>query len=190
MSILTEKPPDYIIVRGERCPIKTDFKVWLEFSSLFGNGEFDLMKVTECFKLLFDELPPNMIEALKEIFNFYSHSPSKESEDNRREKEQKRNFDFEYDADLIFSAFMQQYKIDLSEASMHWWKFKALFSSLSEDTQFMEVLKYRSVKLSDIKDKKQKKFYSKMKRHYRLPDNRSEEQKEQDLTSAFESMFG
>lgn len=190
MSILTDKLPDYITVRGKKCPIKTDFKVWLEFSELIGDGELDLKKITQAFKLLFDELPPNMIDALCEIFDFYSHSTKKEREDIKKEKEQKKNFDFEYDADLIFSAFMQQYKIDLSKANLHWWKFKALFSSLSEDTQFMEVIKYRSIKLSDIKDKKQKKFYAKMKRQYRLPDNRSEEQKERDLMSAFESMFG
>ncbi len=185
MSILTKELPDYIMVKGEKCPIKTDFKVWLRFSEIVGSSELDAEKLVEIFKLLFEKLPPDMIEALKAIFEFYSHT----DEETKKEKEHKKIFDFEYDADLIFSSFMQQYKIDLSEASMHWWKFKALFQSLSEDTKFMEVIKYRSIKLSDIKDKKQRKFYAKMKAAHKLPDTRSEAQKERDLTAAFESMF-
>lgn len=188
MSILTDELPDYIVVGETKHPIKTDFKVWLKFSQLIGNGFSDITKIVDIFKILFDELPPNMLEALKVVFEFYSHSAKDDKKSKGKEK--KKVFDFEYDADLIYSSFMQQYKIDLTEASMHWWKFQSLFGNLSEDTRLMEVIKYRSVKLCDIKDKKQRKFYAKMKAMYKLPDNRSEEQKETDLISAFESMFG
>ena len=187
MSILTEVLPDYIIVKGNKHLIKTDFKVWLEVSSLIGNGGIDTTKIVKIFKLLFDELPPNMLEALKAVFEFYSHSEEKTKKEERREH--KKVCDFDYDADLIFASFMEQYKIDLSEASMHWWKFKALLQNLSEDTRFMEVIKYRSIKLSEIKDKNQKKFYAKMKALHKLPDTRSEAQKERDLMQAFENMF-
>ena len=54
---------------------------------------------------------------------------------------------------------------------------------------YLCVIKYRSIKLSDIKNKEQKRFYAKMKKLHRLPDNRSEEQKERDLLSAFELLF-
>lgn len=187
MSILTERLPDYIIAGGRKHPIKTDFKIWLEFSELIKNKGFDSKKIVNIFKLLFDELPPNLLEALRAVFEFYAHSDK--SDTKSREKNKKRVFDFEYDADLIYASFMQQYKIDLTEASMHWWKFKALFQSLSEDTQLMEAVKYRSVRLCDIKDKKQRRFYAKMKAAYKLPDNRSEEQKERELTEAFEKLF-
>lgn len=187
MSILTDELPDYIVVGETKHPIKTDFKVWLKFSQLIGNGFSDITKIVEIFKLLFDELPPNMLEALKAVFEFYSHSVKDDKKS--KEKEKKKVFDFEYDANLIYAAFFQQYKIDLTTIELHWWKFLNLFQNLSEDTKFMETVKYRSIKLSDIKDKKQKKFYAKMKKLYSLPDNRNQAQKENDLISAFEKLF-
>ncbi len=190
MSILTESLPEYIVVRGQKCHIKTDFKVWLEFSSVFDDEGVTPEKIIKVFKLLFDKLPPNMFDAMNEIISFFAHSPA-ENKGNKDEKrtESKKYYDFEFDADLIFSAFYQQYKIDLTESNMHWWKFKALMNGLSDDTQFVKVVQFRSMDLSKIKDKEQKRFYSRMKALYRLPDNRSAEQKEESLNKAMEMMF-
>ena len=191
MSILTENLPDYIVVRGQKCHIKTDFKVWLEFSSIFDDEGVTPEKIVKVFKLLFDKLPPNMFEAMNGVVCFFSHSRETEGVGSTKERtrEIKNYYDFEYDADLIFSGFYQQYKIDLTESNMHWWKFKALLNGLSDETQFMKVVQYRCTDLSKIKDKEQKKFYSKMKAIYRLPDNRSAEQKEKSLNNTMELMF-
>ena len=185
MSILTKELPEYIVIDGKEHRIKTDFKIWLEFSEIVGSGELTPEKIVKIFKIVFFELPPNMLKALKAVFEFYSHSEKAD----KKEKAEKKVFDFNCDADLIFASFFQQYKLDLTEVELHWWKFLNLFQNLSEDTKFMEVVKYRSIKLSDIKDKKQRKFYAKMKAAHKLPDTRSEAQKERDLTAAFESMF-
>ena len=53
---------------------------------------------------------------------------------------------------MIYSAFYQQYHIDLAAAKMHWWQFKVLFSGLNEDTQFIKVIGYRNTDLSEIKN--------------------------------------
>lgn len=50
-------------------------------------------------------------------------------------------------------------------------------------------MEYRAVDLSTIKDKEQKAFYRKMKQIYRLPDSRSEEEKEAAMIDAFAAMF-
>lgn len=191
MSILTETLPDFIVVKGQKCQIKTDFKVWLEFSHIFSDEQITPEKIIRIFTLMFFELPPNMLEAMNGLVSFFSHSQETKGTSSRKEnkKETKKYYDFEYDADLIFSGFYQQYKIDLTESNMHWWKFKALLNGLSDETQFMKVVQYRCTDLSKIKDKEQKKFYSKMKVLYRLPDNRSVEQKEKSLNNAMESMF-
>lgn len=190
MSILTENLPDYLIVSGEKCPINTDFKIWLEFSNIISKGELDTVKIVKIFKLIFLKLPPNLVEGMKAISEFYGHASNTgaDTKEDTAEKA-KKYFDFEYDANLIYAAFFQQYKLDLTKAELHWWKFLNLFQNLSETTKFMEVVKYRAVRISDIKDKNQKKYYAKMKKLHRLPDNRSEEQKERDLLSAFELLF-
>lgn len=66
---------------------------------------------------------------------------------------------------------------------MHWWKFKALFHALDENLEFMKIMRYRAVDITKI-PKEQKDFYRKMKQIYALPDNRTEEEKEQDFISS------
>ena len=190
MSILTEKSPDFLVIQGIECPVHSDFRTWMKVSSLFEKVAEDISVIPDIFKLIFDKLPPNLLEALSEIMKFYSHSPIGAKKQSKKQADtQKKYFCFEYDADLIYSAFCQQYHIDLCDTDMHWWKFKALLNGLTEDTQFVKVMQYRSVDLAKIKDKDQKRFYANMKALYQLPDNRSEEEKEKRLNSALESMF-
>jgi len=190
MSIFTESLPEHLLISGKKIAINSDFRIWLELSSIIGSGSLDVGKITKIFSLIFKELPPNMIEALKAATEFYSRGEKKEtSPDKTSDIISKKAFDFDYDADLIYSAFMQQYRVDLCDIDMHWWKFKALLNGLTDETYFIKVVQYRSIDLSQIKDKEQKKFYRKMKATYKLPDNRSEEQKEQQLNSVMESLF-
>ena len=37
-----------------------------------------------------------------------------------------RDFDYEFDAPEIYSSFLQLYGIDLLDADLHWWRFRAL----------------------------------------------------------------
>ena len=103
-------------------------------------------------------------------------------------KSNKRNqiYSYEFDDSYIYSAFLQQYTIDLQEIKyMHWWKFKALFDGLSEDTQIVKVMQYRSVNLAQIKDTERRNFYKKMKKLYALPDMRTQEEKEREFAEKF-----
>lgn len=63
--------------------------------------------------------------------------------------------DFNADADLIYSAFMQTYRIDLidEQGKLSWYKFKALLNSLPEDTEFMKIVQIRAWKPSHDKKK-------------------------------------
>ena len=80
---------------------------------------------------------------------------------------------------------MEQYKIDLNSIEyLHWWKFKALFMSLNENILFSKIMGYRAINLSQLKDKTMRKQYKKLKDLYRLPDMRSEEEKEEDFANA------
>lgn len=189
MSILTEKLPAELVIKGQKCPVKTDFKTWIKVSELIGK-DVDKEMLTELLTLVFFQLPPNLFDALKAIFDFYRLGEAEEGRAKNKKAPSKSTFDFDFDGNLIFAAFLQQYGIDLCESDMHWWKFRALFDCLSDDTQFMKVVGYRSMDISKIKDKKQKSFYRKMKERYRLPDKRSESQKELDFTQSMSSLFG
>lgn len=58
----------------------------------------------------------------------------------------KRLFDFEQDAEHIYSSFMMDYGIDLKEqrGKLLWKNFLALFKGLSEKTKMREIMSIRS----------------------------------------------
>lgn len=62
-------------------------------------------------------------------------------------KEGPRAIDFNQDAGYIYSAFWQCYDIDLlgkRGRRLHWWKFVALLSGLSDDTRIMQIVDIRT----------------------------------------------
>lgn len=82
-----------------------------------------------------------------------------------------RLFSLKYDAEYIYSSFMQAYGIDLIDAqnSLHWKKFNALLNGLPSDTKFSEVLKIRSYKPQKGDSKQYKESMRKLKKEYALP---------------------
>ena len=188
MSIIIEALPTSLVIGGEDCPIRCDFRTWLKFARETAATDISADKVLDIISLIFYDIPPNFAQMWQAVVNFYN--PQEYQSTARAEQAAKRIYDFEYDAKLIYAAFLQQYRIDLTTAGLHWWQFKALFDSLGEDTQFVKVMQYRSVNLSEVKDKKQKEFYRKMQRLYMLPDNRTEEQKQADIDREIAAAFG
>ena len=83
----------------------------------------------------------------------------------------KRLFSLKYDAEYIYSSFLQAYGIDLIDAqnSLHWKKFNALLNGLPSDTKFAEVLKIRSYKPQKGDSKQYKESMRKLKKEYALP---------------------
>ena len=125
--------------------------------------------------------------AIDEILWFYRCG--KEIQDKKVSKNEearaKQIYSYEFDDEYIYSAFMEQYRIDLNDIKyLHWWKFKALSNSLNENTQFVKIMGYRAMNIAKIKDKEMKNHYKKMQKIYALPDMRSEEEKEIDFANS------
>jgi hypothetical protein len=79
------------------------------------------------------DIIPDTQEAVNQMLWFYRCG--KELKENKESKKKSEEiYSFEHDSDYIYSAFLDQYKTDLQEIKyLHWWKFKAMFSSLKED---------------------------------------------------------
>ena len=175
--------------------IKEDFNTNFRNSILFEllmqeSNLSNEAKVYQALKIYYPNI--NKIEDVnKAIYNIlWFYKCGKEEKEEVDQKETKRNikriYSYEFDNELIYSAFKDQYNIDLQEIEyLHWWKFKAMFDSLKDDNKIVEVMGYRAVNLSKIKDKEMKKHYKKMQKLYALPDMRSEEEKENDFAEAF-----
>lgn len=173
--------------------IRTDFRESIKFELLMQNEKInETDKVKLALNLYFYDINIKNTEQLKKAINdmlwFYKcgkeEQEEKTSQKTTRENT-KRIYSYEFDAEYIFSAFMEQYGINLNKKHMHWWEFKALFNSINENVLFSKIMSYRAMDISKIKDKDMKKYYKKMKKTYALPDLRSEEEKENDFAEAF-----
>ena len=186
MNILCDELPKSITIDGAEYEINTDFRVWIKIDLLLSDRKIDrLYALTTAVMLCYKELPPNIQKAVEGMAEFYRGTQKQCGGTDGK----KAIYSFEHDSEYILSSFMYDYNIDLTTANMHWHKFKALFSSLSDDTMFVKIMQYRSVDLGKIKDKEQKKFYRRMKRVYALPDGRTEEEKERDMAEMLAGMM-
>ena len=171
MNILIDLLPSKIVVDGTEYEINTDFRISVLFSLLMEDDELtEEQKVLQALSLYYPVIPNDIGKAIEQIKWFYSCGKSDKPIGNKKRKtNSKKVFDFEADANYIYSAFMSQYRIDLQDiGQLHWWKFKALLEGLKEDNKLSKIIEYRSVDLSKIKDKEQRKFYKDMQKQYSL----------------------
>ena len=187
MNILLDELPQEIEVCGKKYPINTDFKVWIRFEeTLFSGNPMDAFTgiILSCMQKNDDLiLPPSLKETIKALCDFYfCREDSKETKSSCARG--KRIYSFSHDAELIYAAFMQQYGIDLTKCSMHWWKFRALFLALSGDLKICSVMKIRSLNLSDVPSGNARSRLAKLKRIYALPDFRTSDERETELAEA------
>lgn len=188
MNLLLDRPPTKIEVGGLFYEIDADFRTGIAFELLMLDKEFtETEKAARAMELYFPQIPDDEGEAMEKILWFYLCG---REETNREEKEETESvpknivYSYEYDAGSIYAAFLSQYGMDLVEIPfLHWWKFKALFHALDENLEFMKIMRYRAMDITKV-PKEQKDFYRKMKQLYALPDNRTEEEKEQDFISS------
>ncbi len=205
MSIITEGLPDCVYDSfGNFYQLNTDFRVWIEFENLISNlrenSEGAFVKACAlCFYKRIDvtktPLPSTWLETIRVLFAFYCGMRDVSELENKQTKEiqedadeedthqEKQIFSYEYDADYIYAAFVQQYGIDLTECKLHWWKFKALFAGLTGNTKIREIMEIRATDVSQIKDKERRNHMLRLQDAYALPDMRSEEEKENDFAA-------
>jgi hypothetical protein len=194
MNILVDLLPDTVDVDGSKHIINTDFRIGILFEELMQDNTLSSeQKVYLALNLYYKEMPTNIEQAIKEIEWFYRcgkdiqlGTKTKTKATNKEDK----IYSFEYDDEYIYSAFLTQYRIDLQDVkTLHWWKFKAMFKSLDEDSRISKIMGYRAMKITDEMSDNDKKHYREMKRIYSLPDLRSENEKELDFHNSLASVF-
>ena len=171
MNILIDLLPSSVKIDGTEYEINSDFRTSVLFSLLMEDDNLnEEEKVLQTLNLYYPVVPDNSEEAIEQIKWFYSCGKLDNPIGNKKARaSSKKVFDFEVDANYIYSAFMSQYNIDLQDIEeLHWWKFKALLEGLKEDNKLSKIIEYRSVDLSKIKDKEQRKFYKDMQKQYSL----------------------
>ena len=186
MNILVD---DINVITKQRIKedFNTDFRIGILFELLMQDNELNNeSKIMQAVNLFYSN--PNQIQdiqkAVENILWFYRCG--KEEKASQSNKENNQIYSYEFDDELIYSAFRDQYGINLQTISyLHWWEFQAMFKGLKEDNKIVEIMGYRAMDLGKIKDKEEKARYKKLKKIYALPDMRTPEQKEADFGRAF-----
>ena len=180
--MLLDRVPDHLVISGIRYRIHTSFRTWIAYEKLLTDNS--VVSCDDVFSLVFDGIiptPKHYEEAVNQILWFYQCG--KEYQLNGR-KTYKEVFSYDYDDGYIVAAFQEQYGIDLNTADLHWWKFRAFMLSLSEDTEFVKIMGYRSVEISSKMSAAQRSFYQKMKKHYKLPMKKADQERTNRLEEA------
>lgn len=199
-NILIDPLPLSVNLGGRDFLISADFRTSILFEQLMQDtGLSKGEKITTALALYFpDGVPVSLAaEACLEITNFYCcGSVDDTAEEGARMqkamggKRLKRIYDYDFDAPYIYAAFLDQYGIDLQDIEfLHWWKFHALFLGLKEDNEICKIMTYRAINLADIKNRSERQRYAALQARYRLPDNRSLEEKQATVGAMFGGAF-
>ncbi len=167
-------PTSFTAKDGKEYLIHSDFREWIRFESLIANGDVpENLKMFIALRLIFaDNVPDDFHAAYEFLAWFYrggKELPDDEKNDGGAALESRRVYDYEYDSEFIFAAFMEQYGIDLSETDyLHWWKFLALFKGL-HDCKMTDIMGYRGAEITDDMPDSRKAFLMDMQEFYELP---------------------
>lgn len=147
MLDLTNKAlPETVTVNGKAFLLNTDFRVWMRFMIEFQKmAPEDKINVTYLFK---EEYPVHINMA-----PLLSFAKPKNELPRQIGHNSAIVLDYELDGDLIYSAFLGQYGIDLIDIEhLHWHKFLALLNGLNSSTKLREVMGYRCYEKNNDKN--------------------------------------
>ena len=180
-NVLIDKLPQTVNIDAQEIEVNSDFRVFILFEQILQDCELSKEdKIKKCLSLFYNEKPGNLVEAIEQMFNFYSMSFMNDFHSAKKGKGSKKNkklYDWDFDQGYIYSAFLTQYRMDLQEVSyLHWWKFRLLFMGLDEDNKISKIIGYRDMDTSKIKDKEEKKRYEQLKKTFAIPEKISKEE--------------
>jgi len=162
-NVLLEKTP----WKWHGYPIDARHRTGIRIMQCLGDKEFSEYERTEmALNMLFyvpDRRPSQTeaIDGLEWFLNGYNHDHHKKT------SSAVKCFDFDVDQWRIYSAFREQYHIDLNRVSMHWFVFMGLLTNLQE-CAFTRVMDIRVRKIDAKASRKEKDALVKAKEIYKI----------------------
>lgn len=187
-NLFYEELPVAVMIKGREYRIITDFREWIRFTDMLKDKEIPISVKASFMLQMFEENVEfseslTIQDILSAFSKFLSCAEETEAEQEAPPRSMREILSYKVDAPYIIAAFFQCYGLDLIEIPyMHWWKFKALFNGLSDETEIKRRMFYRSVNLSEVKDKEERKRIRKIQQQIMLP---QEALSDEDIANAF-----
>lgn len=168
MSLLTVPLPSSVEVDGRNIPINTSFRAGIQFE-LQALG--DQLTPESILTLFYGENWPRPYDAaIQQAIWFYRMGkPEPDGGTKPEVRNVRRSYDFELDADALYTSFRSAYGIDLLREDLHWWAFRELMIGLPDDTLFKQRVYYRTGS-TDGMTAKQKKRFEAVQAKYAIPE--------------------
>ena len=133
--------PDSVEVSGIFYKVHTEHPYWFRFAELIEQKEG--IKYTDFDCLYINKKTKDRIKRFESLYNFfYEAKPVPRVDPVTRHRMSIKALDYKIDADLIYSAILEQYKIDLMDKGIHWHKVRAMIDGL-HGTKLDEIIGYR-----------------------------------------------
>ncbi len=174
----------------EGFPIDTHFRIGIQVCQVMDDKELsDVERYEIISDLFFPGIRPDVSgqkEAIKWFLTAWNHDR------NRKAKDTAKVMDYDIDQWRIYSAFRNQYGIDLNTADLHYWQFMGMLTTLDE-CAFTRVIDIRMKKTSHKMSKEEKKAIAEVKEVYALEQREEkvsveDKQKQQEALRVFEEM--
>ena len=171
MNELYKNYPVHVDINGRPYSINTDFRLMMRFE--LSAQEEDKSSIAEIISdFYYGNIPANIDAAVHKTIVFYLCGDETDNKSTSGNREKKRCYAFDEDWKYITSAFRHQYGIDLVDSKMHWYEFSALFSGLTDETEFVKIMQYRCTDIRKIKNKEEKNRIRRLQERYALSENK------------------
>lgn len=165
--------PEVIEVNGLEYPINTSYEYALACFACVNDPDLtDVERAYGVLGILYKEQPAaeDLQEALRLAVKYLQCG------DGSRTNHRKADMDFQADEKYIKASFLSDYRIDLDEVDMHWWKFCTLLQGLSDNCILNRVRDIRNYDISTVKDSKTRQKLIQAQRDLALPERISQEE--------------
>lgn len=170
MNLFYEEYPESVEVHGKNIRIITDFREYIRLQDALMD---DHLSDKEKYLIICDYFLDDCIvdeSAIQALTRFIAMDEIEQAGVTRKSSVKEQLYSFSIDFPYILSAFSHVYGINLQKIEyMHWWKFRTLFDGLPENTEIKQRIMYRSIDLSTIKDKEERKRIRKIQMAIQLP---------------------
>lgn len=162
------KNPRYAMVNGNKYEINTDFRVALKCEKIAQDNNIDdTERALAIIYQLYGEKGLNNKNDWEKLLKIATKFLNCGNNDINSDKDD-IDMDYSQDERYIKVSFLQEYNIDLSEISLHWWDFFDMLNGLSDKTVLSRVREIRNFDIKDIKDTKERERWEKAKKQVAL----------------------
>lgn len=178
------KYPDKAEIGGITYPIHTSWRTGVKCMEIAGDPNIsDEERALAIIYTLFGFVPEDHLDDFLRISIQYLSC----GEPHEQHRSRKKDMDFVQDERYITASFASDYHIDLESEDMHFWRYCALLSGLTEHCVLSRVREIRNYDLSDLKDVKSRTKMADAKRALALREHVSED--EQSVIDEFERLL-